>query len=300
MKVFISHSNLVKALVRDVLTYLPNHVRPWLDERELRVGEDLHKVLETAINDKTDFVIVFLDRNAISSEWVQHELAWSMEREKQLGRVFILPVLLEDVWSEVQPQEFQRRKYLKCLDQSKRNVENLAAELKDELFAWLSTNMEVERQRQIELQAEEKRVEREKWKQRKKDLLRMALRHPNPAWRFRTPKVIADESKLTEEQARDLLDEMGVELVWDKNPEWGDIVALRISEEERRAEAKDIILRRLSDHGWDRTSFERLRHDTGRPDWDDNFLRTVVDNYHDVFRHMQFHPNYLPGLCLRR
>ncbi|MDQ3818643.1 MAG: toll/interleukin-1 receptor domain-containing protein [Acidobacteriota bacterium] len=289
MKVFISHSSRDKALVREVLSYLPSHVSPWLDEREIRVGEDFHEVLERAINDETDFVVVFLDRNSIASEWVQRELTWSMERERQLGRVFILPVLLEDVWSQVEPREFQKRKYLRCFDQSKRDVENLATELKDELFAWLSINMAEERQKRVA-----------QWKERKKDLLRMALRHPNPAWRFRTPKVIADESKLTEDQARILLDEMGAEVIWDTNPEWGDIVALRIEPGEQRAEAKHIILRRLGDQKWDRISFDRLRHQTGRHDWDDNFLRSVVDNYGDVFGHTQFHPNYLPGLYVKR
>ncbi|MDQ3800511.1 MAG: toll/interleukin-1 receptor domain-containing protein [Acidobacteriota bacterium] len=272
-------------MIREVLSYLPSHVNSWLDERQIRVGEDFHQVLQTAILDETDFVIIFLDRNATASEWVQRELSWALERERELSRVFILPVLLEDVWNEVQPEEFRKRKYLKCFEQTERNVRNLAEELKDELFAWLSTNL-----------SREKGLE--EWKKRKMDLLRVALLH-NPDWKFRTPKVIADESGLTEEQARKLLDEMGTEIIWGWNDNWGDIVGLRSGDEIRRREAKDIILNRLNDLKWNQISFHRLREKTNRHEWDDNFLRTVVDSFSDIFGHRQFHPNYAPGLYIK-
>jgi len=40
-----------------------------------------------------DFVIIFLGREAMTSEWVRRECEWALERKKQIGRVFFLPVL---------------------------------------------------------------------------------------------------------------------------------------------------------------------------------------------------------------
>jgi CheY-like chemotaxis protein len=65
-----------------------------------------------------------------------------MEREKALGRVFVLPILLDDVWADVQPQEFQNRLYLKCFDQSAAVVKAVSQQLAEQIFAWLSTHLD--------------------------------------------------------------------------------------------------------------------------------------------------------------
>jgi hypothetical protein len=71
-----------------------------------------------------------MSRDAIASEWVKKEFEWALRRERDLQRQFVLPVLLEDVWDQVQPEEFQKRKYLRCFDQSKRIVENVVGPLR--------------------------------------------------------------------------------------------------------------------------------------------------------------------------
>jgi len=65
-------------------------------------------------------------------------------------------------------------------------------------------------------------------------------------------------------------------------------------------EAKHIILNHLRDRGWDQASFHNLRSMTGNHHWDDTFFRTVVDAFSDVFGHRNFHPNFLPGLYVKR
>lgn len=150
MKIFISHSNRDKALIRELLSYLPAHVKPWLDEEKLLFGMNLSASIEHAIKDDSDFVVLFLSSDSIRSSWVETELCWALDRERKLGRAFVLPVLLDDVWEEVRPKEFQSRKYLKCFDQSKHGVEALASIINAELFAWLSAHLDEENRGDLE------------------------------------------------------------------------------------------------------------------------------------------------------
>ena len=138
MKVFLSHSSRDKALVREIRSQLPDRVKTWLDEDELLVGQDLKISIKSAIQEDADFVVIFLGKEAVGSEWVKRELEWSLEREKNIGRVFVLPVLLDDVWDMVEPAEFRNRLYIKCLDQSEDAVRGVARKLSDNIFSWLS------------------------------------------------------------------------------------------------------------------------------------------------------------------
>jgi hypothetical protein len=49
--------------------------------------------IRNVIQDEADFMILFLGREAMKSEWVRREFECALEREKQIGRVFVLPVL---------------------------------------------------------------------------------------------------------------------------------------------------------------------------------------------------------------
>lgn len=82
MKTFLSHSSRDKALVREIRSHLPKHIDPWLDEERLLIGSDLRLSIQQAIQEDADFVVIFLGREAIRSEWVQTELRWALERER--------------------------------------------------------------------------------------------------------------------------------------------------------------------------------------------------------------------------
>jgi hypothetical protein len=138
MRIFFSHSSRDKPLIREIQENLPQHVRAWIDERELLVGEDLKTSIRHAITLESDFVIIVIGPEAVRSKWVRRELKWALERERQIGRVFVLPVLLDkDSWGQL-PKEFQERRYLPCTDLTEPGVKEFSKRLADELFAWVS------------------------------------------------------------------------------------------------------------------------------------------------------------------
>jgi hypothetical protein len=143
MKIFLSHSNRDKPLIREVRSYLPQHIRTWIDEEELLFGEDIETSLKKAISLESDFVVIFIGRESVQSEWVKKELRWALKHEKKIGRTFVLPVILDiDAWEQIEPKEFQRRKYLVCNDYSEAGIKALSEKLKDELFAWVSRHLD--------------------------------------------------------------------------------------------------------------------------------------------------------------
>jgi len=150
MKVFLSHSSRDKALVREIRSHLPDHVKTWLDEEDLLVGQDLKISIHSAIQEDADFVVIFLGKEAVASEWVKRELEWALEREKNIGRVFVLPVLLDDVWDMVEPNEFRNRLYIKCFDQSEDAVRGVAQKLSDHIFSWLSRHLDESKRMDLE------------------------------------------------------------------------------------------------------------------------------------------------------
>ncbi|NIM49283.1 MAG: TIR domain-containing protein [Gemmatimonadales bacterium] len=138
MKIFLSHASRDKPLLREIRSHLPEHVRSWIDEAEILVGENLGSSLKNAIQVETDFLILFIGAEAVRSGWVQRELRWALEREKEMQRVFVIPVVLDlEAWSEL-PEEIKARRYLLCTDFTRVGVRHFARQLSDELFAWLS------------------------------------------------------------------------------------------------------------------------------------------------------------------
>ena len=138
MKVFLSHASENKAIIRQLHSYLPKHVRSWLDEDELDLGVKFPNVIERAIKEESDFVMVFLGEEALQSDWVERELGWALQREKDLKRTFVLPILLEDVWDQVENEELQDRLYLECFDHSETGLKQTAERLSQLLFAQVS------------------------------------------------------------------------------------------------------------------------------------------------------------------
>jgi DeoR/GlpR family transcriptional regulator of sugar metabolism len=139
MRVFLSHSSKHKPLVREVVHYLPEHVRPWIDEKQLLIGDSLDKSIKDALQVGTDFVVLFVDMSSATSTWVRKELRWALEHESHIGRTFVLPVVLDtEAWELIEPAEFRNRKYISCADFSEEGIRTLANSLTSHLFAWLS------------------------------------------------------------------------------------------------------------------------------------------------------------------
>jgi DeoR/GlpR family transcriptional regulator of sugar metabolism len=143
MKIFLSHSSKNKPLVREIKSFLPEHMKLWIDEKDILVGDNIIGSIKEAIKTNSDFLIVFLDTNSIKSEWVVKELNWAIEHEKQINRTFILPIIIEpEVLSQQLPFDLINRKYLSCYDFNENSIKNLADSIMSELFAWLSRDLD--------------------------------------------------------------------------------------------------------------------------------------------------------------
>ncbi len=150
MKIFLSHSSKNKPLVREVKNYLPQHVKTWLDEKEILLGDRIAQTLENVIALQMDYLIIFLDQNAIKSKWVIQELKWALNHEKVIGRNFILPIILEpEFFKSPPPFDLGRRKYLTCYDYNESTIKGLAENITSELFALLSRDLNLSQNRTL-------------------------------------------------------------------------------------------------------------------------------------------------------
>jgi len=140
MKIFLSHSSKDEALVKTISDYFPKHLGRWLAEYELLIGEEFELSIKKNIKE-SDYLVIFLSKEAVQSEWVKRELTWALERENKLNRVFVLPILFDDVWEKVKPKKFQKRQYLKCFDKNSDNLQKVAQQLNNDISAWLSRRL---------------------------------------------------------------------------------------------------------------------------------------------------------------
>ncbi len=139
MKVFLSHSSAQKPLVREIKAHLPRHIHAWLDEETLVLGDQIESVLRGEIISNTDVVLLFVDAESVNSGWVAKEIGWALEREHELDRTILLPIVLDDTaWAALKPPSLKDRRYLALAGRSSHDVQQLVAALNEDLFAWLS------------------------------------------------------------------------------------------------------------------------------------------------------------------
>jgi len=134
MKIFLSHRSRDKALVREFRSMLPSFLGTWLDEDSLCWGDSFPAELRTTIQSGVDFLIIFLDKDAASSQWLKQELEWAIQRERELKRTFILPIVLEEIGPESLPGGLSERLFLRLNDFSQASVEALAKRATEKLF----------------------------------------------------------------------------------------------------------------------------------------------------------------------
>lgn len=94
--VFISHSSKDKPVVRRLTADLMNAgIKVWLDEQSIMVGDSISERISQALA-KSDFFIIVISKNSMSSDWVQRELNATIMAELSRRSVHILPVRLDD------------------------------------------------------------------------------------------------------------------------------------------------------------------------------------------------------------
>jgi hypothetical protein len=143
MKIFLSHRSRDKSTVRDFKQGLPKFLHSWLDEESLAWGDSVPDTLQKTIDSDVDFVLIFLGTDSLESEWVRRELAWALEREQELGRTFVLPIVLGDVPQSSLPETIAKRLYLTLPDFQQGSIGHLAAKATEKLFQLIVTGHEL-------------------------------------------------------------------------------------------------------------------------------------------------------------
>ncbi len=114
-KLFISHSSKDDHFVRALRLALADYGQDgWIDSRELRGGDPLWPVIETAIGDASAFVIV-VSTDALQSTWAGKELRHALKLQKKRGRdeFPVIPLLLNGTSLGVLEDDFgEEPKYI--------------------------------------------------------------------------------------------------------------------------------------------------------------------------------------------
>ncbi len=142
MKIFLSHASENKDIVRQFKSHMPDHVQVWLDEKELTVGSWLSASIEDAITKECDFFVVFLGRDAQQSDWVKREIELALQREKDIDRTFLLPILLEEMDGNVLGINVREKFYSECYSRSPTGIAGTAQKFLADLFKLISAYIE--------------------------------------------------------------------------------------------------------------------------------------------------------------
>ena len=137
MRVLFSHSSRQKALVKRILDRLPRTIDVWLDEFDLRSGASLSVSIRQAIEEGTDYFVVFLSPEAAQSEWVAREIGWALDKERVEARTLILPVVLIDAketWDGETTSQLKDRLYLRLFSQEDAQIQVLSQQIGDALL----------------------------------------------------------------------------------------------------------------------------------------------------------------------
>ncbi|WP_291764630.1 toll/interleukin-1 receptor domain-containing protein [Maricaulis sp.] len=93
--IFMCHSSSDKAGVRDLAELLTRRgAKVWLDEAEILVGDSIMDQIQTGI-EESDYLGVVLSPRSVESIWVKKEVEAALTQEIEMGKVKVVPILLE-------------------------------------------------------------------------------------------------------------------------------------------------------------------------------------------------------------
>jgi hypothetical protein len=94
-KIFISHSSSDKPFAQELHRVLKDIGHdPWIDDRDIQVGEDIVEAVGRAVRD-ADFLLVVLTPNSVKSRWIQNELNTKYWQEVDSRCIQVIPILKE-------------------------------------------------------------------------------------------------------------------------------------------------------------------------------------------------------------
>jgi hypothetical protein len=113
--VFISYNHNDKAIgTKIALDLQSKEIEVYMDHWEMGVGDSILEKIEEGI-DNSSFLIVLLSSNSVESEWVRTELQYAFNKEQQMDRKFIIPIVLDDCNL---PDSVAGRKYINIINNS--------------------------------------------------------------------------------------------------------------------------------------------------------------------------------------
>ena len=144
MKVFLSHSSMNKSNVKAIVNYLPKQIHTWLDETNLIWGSKLEETFETVIKTEIDYVIVFLSGSRKDNVWVLKELNWAIERAGELGRDFVLPVVMPGLSCDpyIEYPELANKKYIMLDNYEDTGFKSCAEKITTQLFTLIISDLD--------------------------------------------------------------------------------------------------------------------------------------------------------------
>lgn len=130
---FISHSSLDKPFVRRLADALISHkLRVWVDENEIKAGDNIRRVIDAAMQGSDYFGFV-VSENSVKSDWVRYEVHNALSR---IDETKILPLVIDNCMNSI-PDTMKELKQLKYLDfTSEDNWSNAIAELTKSVRGW--------------------------------------------------------------------------------------------------------------------------------------------------------------------
>lgn len=138
MRIFVSHSSTQKLFVRALMQYCPKSIDFWIDEKNVKKGEDFQSAIDAALQEHCVFCLLIVDDNAAKSTWVDHEIAHTLARERIEGRSLLIPMVLsESAWEEIAPRVGANRNYIPCYDQLDDSIRLAANRLTNGILDWL-------------------------------------------------------------------------------------------------------------------------------------------------------------------
>ncbi len=93
-KVVLSHSSKDKPFIRQLAADLESEgVLVWLDEQQIKVGDSINTSINQGLAE-SDYFVMALSENSVSSEWVTRELNSALIDEIEERKVKVLPIKL--------------------------------------------------------------------------------------------------------------------------------------------------------------------------------------------------------------
>jgi hypothetical protein len=124
---FLSHSSKDKPFIRQLAADLTAEgVSVWLDEQKIRVGESIPERIAQGLAE-SDYFLLALSDNSVTSPWVQKELNNALVREIERRRVTILPLRLDET---MLPDAIKDKKYADFSQSYKHGLDELLKALK--------------------------------------------------------------------------------------------------------------------------------------------------------------------------